>query len=354
MFRRSIIASVVVGAVCASSARADLIITLEARDESQNPIVGDVAPGTQVFVDILLSVNGDDNPLPDVRLIQFDFSASSPLIQRDAFTWTVDPAGYGFQIDTFPTPSATSILFGTSPLLVSLDEAPQQVATVEVTVNGGGTLDVGMSIGDRELVRAGFTDSVAFSPDGGNVSGGTLSFNGGEAPPTDDTDSDGDGVPDGLDDFPADPDETVDSDGDGTGDNADEFPQDPEEVTDTDGDGTGNNADLDDDGDGVADTVDDFPLDPAETTDSDSDGVGDQGDAFPDDPDETTDTDGDGVGDNGDAFPMDPTQSDLDEDNSNTGPRASGGFCGVGMLGTSLMILCGLTLLGRERRYLSP
>jgi hypothetical protein len=35
------------------------------------------------------------------------------------------------------------------------------------------------------------------------------------------TDSDGDGVPDGQDDFPFDPDETIDSDGDGVGNNAD-------------------------------------------------------------------------------------------------------------------------------------
>jgi hypothetical protein len=45
----------------------------------------------------------------------------------------------------------------------------------------------------------------------------------------------------------------VDSDGDGVGDNQDAFPADPNESLDTDGDGLGNNADTDDDNDGMPD-----------------------------------------------------------------------------------------------------
>ncbi|WP_241910755.1 thrombospondin type 3 repeat-containing protein, partial [Enterovibrio norvegicus] len=92
--------------------------------------------------------------------------------------------------------------------------------------------------------------------------------------------------------FPFDPSEDTDTDGDGVGDNGDAFPTDATETKDTDGDGVGDNADA-------------FPDDATETTDTDGDGVGDNADAFPTDASETADSDGDGVGDN----------SDIDRDN---------------------------------------
>ncbi|PLX86831.1 MAG: hypothetical protein C0618_08340, partial [Desulfuromonas sp.] len=55
----------------------------------------------------------------------------------------------------------------------------------------------------------------------------------------------------------------VDSDGDGVVDSADPFPADSSEWQDSDLDGIGNNADLDDDNDGVSDTEDSAPLDAA-------------------------------------------------------------------------------------------
>ena len=51
----------------------------------------------------------------------------------------------------------------------------------------------------------------------------------------------------------------------------DAFPNDPEEWLDT-GDGVGNNEDTDDDGDGVPDSVD--SLNSRESLDTDGDGVG--------------------------------------------------------------------------------
>ena len=106
-----------------------------------------------------------------------------------------------------------------------------------------------------------------------------------------DGDDDGDGHPDGNDDFPLDPSEWVDTDGDGIGNNADfdddddghpdgndDFPLDPSEWVDTDGDGIGNNADFDDDDDGHPDGNDDFPLDPSEWVDTDGDGIGNNAD----------------------------------------------------------------------------
>ncbi|MFQ5463884.1 MAG: hypothetical protein ACE5E5_14810, partial [Phycisphaerae bacterium] len=75
---------------------------------------------------------------------------------------------------------------------------------------------------------------------------------------------------------------------------------------------------------------------------------GDVGDAFPNDPTETADTDGDTVGDNADDFPMDPDQTTLGGSNANAGPTATGGFCGMGMLGGMVWIMGGLLLVRRR------
>ena len=144
-------------------------------------------------------------------------------------------------------------------------------------------------------------------------------------------DSDGDGLPDGVDDYPNDANETEDSDGDGVGDNSDQFPYDPSQYDgDSDGDGTPDGMDdfpydanetTDSDGDGVGDNSDAFPDDANETHDDDSDGVGNNSDAFPDDPDETHDDDGDGVGNNTDVFPQDPDEQ-FDKDGDGVGDNA--------------------------------
>ena len=113
-----------------------------------------------------------------------------------------------------------------------------------------------------------------------------------------DSDDDNDGVADKDDAFPIDPSEQYDSDGDGYADNQDAFANDASEWLDTDGDGIGNNADIDDDNDGYNDSVDRFPLNKFEWADSDGDGIGDNADPFPNDRFEWQDEDGDGVGDN--------------------------------------------------------
>jgi len=110
-----------------------------------------------------------------------------------------------------------------------------------------------------------------------------------------------------LDSFPLDPTEQVDSDNDGIGDNADldddndgvldiedVFPNNPNEVIDTDEDGIGNVTDLDDDGDGYSDIIEielgTDPLDHLSTPpDQDNDYIPDAYDS---------DANGDGFDDN--------------------------------------------------------
>jgi parallel beta-helix repeat protein len=150
-------------------------------------------------------------------------------------------------------------------------------------------------------------------------------------------DSDGDGIPDEVDD---------DDDNDGHIDEIDAFPLNNLEWTDTDMDGLGDNADSDDDNDGHIDEIDAFPLDELEWIDTDDDGTGDNTDsdddndgildledAFPLNATEWTDTDGDGTGNNADldddndghndaedAYPLDPDRwQDLDLDTDGDG-----------------------------------
>jgi len=85
--------------------------------------------------------------------------------------------------------------------------------------------------------------------------------------------------------------------------------------TDTDSDGLHDGIDTDDDDDGVDDTDEDAGCDLL--ADCDGDGVNDDTDAFDTDASEDTDTDGDGVGDNSDAFDTDATE-DTDTDGDGT------------------------------------
>lgn len=336
--------------IAAWGARADVTVTLRPFDTNGVPISDAVPEGARAVVHLLVSAGGTDAPLEDVRLFQFDFSATSPTIELGLFTWEVDTSAYGFQSvlsPTAPIAGAASLLFASDPRLIALDAEPLLVATVEVTINGGGVLDVigatfpGLDTHAR--VDAGFSPRLIFSPANGNLNGGTLVFRvQGDSGTGGGTDTDGDGIPDDLD---------PDDDNDGTVDEEDDFPLDPGETTDTDGDGIGDNADPDDDGDGVNDVDDAFPHDPTETADTDGDGVGDNADpdddgdsvddvddAFPDDPTETADSDGDGIGDNTDPV-------------SDTQPPRRWGLCGIGMLSTAVFITCGLSVLRPRGRY---
>ena len=114
-----------------------------------------------------------------------------------------------------------------------------------------------------------------------------------------------------------------DTDDDGVPNDLDDFPSDPDESLDSDGDGIGNNADLNDDtvngeDDIYPDANDAFPTDRSRAGDHDSDGVDSIDDAFPQDATEWADNDSDGYGDNQDVFDNDPTEW-ADEDNDGLG-----------------------------------
>jgi len=163
------------------------------------------------------------------------------------------------------------------------------------------------------------------------IEGETIKLDAFPLDPTEDTDTDGDGIGNNAD---------TDDDGDGILDVNDAFPLSPD---DTDGDGINNLVDIDDDGDGVTDlqeiingtdplltdtdgdgsidtdtsinangeaiNLDAFPLDPTEDTDTDGDGIGNNAD---------TDDDGDGVIDSLDAFPLDNTRSSTSDSTTST------------------------------------
>ena len=194
-------------------------------------------------------------------------------------------------------------------------------------------------------------------------------------------DSDGDGIPNSLDDCPSNSGDSTedqtgcpDNDGDGYSNAGDAFPNDATQFSDSDNDGCGDNQSgtngddfpydstqcVDSDSDGYGDNLngnypDHFPNDSSQWNDSDLDGYGDNPsgnnsdacpdeygnstypglgcldsdgdgyanlfDAFPYDPNEQNDADSDGVGDNSDAFPLNGMEQ-FDTDMDGVGDNA--------------------------------
>ncbi|MFD2101339.1 gliding motility-associated C-terminal domain-containing protein [Flagellimonas iocasae] len=297
--------------------------------------VNDAPEGGNISVDVIQDV-------------AYTFAAGDFIFSDD------DPSDAFNGIQIISLPAKGTLVYNGTPVAVNdmIDDITLLTYTTETGEYGASYASFSFKVkdGDDALSSATYTADVAAAQD-----------TDGDGIPDDlDDDDDDDGTPDDEDAFPKDPAEDTDTDGDGTGDNADDdddndgtpddedaFPKDPTEDTDTDGDGTGDNTDDDDDNDGTPDSEDAFPKDPAEDTDTDGDGTGDNADddddndgtpddedAFPKDPTEDTDTDGDGTGDNADddddndgtpdsedAFPKDSTE-DTDTDGDGTGDNA--------------------------------
>lgn len=199
------------------------------------------------------------------------------------------------------------------------------------------------------------------------------------------TDSDGDGVPDGQDNCPnvVNPDQDnldgddngdacdPDPDGDGVGQGEDNCPMTPNaDQRDTDDDGDGDACDPDDDGDGLQDGQDNCPKVPnSDQRDRDDDGEGDacedgDGDGVIDADDNCptvqnagqVDSDDDGVGDaceqsatsNEDGPKLQRNLQRDDDDDTGLGCSSSGSSApGTG----ALMFIIGLLWFGGRRRY---
>ena len=141
--------------------------------------------------------------------------------------------------------------------------------------------------------RSGGHDSASVS---GHLSVGTV-------------DSDGDGIPDTIDNCPHTPNhQQQDADSDGIGDACDNCPN------------AANVDQKDTDGDGVGDACDNCPnLPNANQADGDHDGIGDACDSCPTIPDSGVDSDGDGKADACDNCPTIPNQNQADADGDGVG-----------------------------------
>lgn len=307
------LALMVLGLGWPASLEADILVTLATHDLEGHPVASDaLTPGDAVSVDILLAVDGDDLPLVDVRLIQFDFSATSPNIILDQFEWRLDPGLTDSAYLQFPDlhqPSAISLdRSRREGFIIDLDETPVRVATLSITVNDTGTLDVlnvaGDDAGAGAALSAGFFPRVDFSARDGDITGGAIEL--------------------ALD--PA----------QGTGGSSGgDVPDDPEVGGDADAGGPpdGNDPSADDD----------LPDDAASATTDDQ--------VQPDQPGGENGTDDEGVA----AVPEDGDDEigrevDPDAADRNLGPRGAGGLCGAAMLPMLVCTLSGLALMRFSRR----
>lgn len=279
----------------------DVIVSLEARDASGQPVNGAVSVGDSLTVEVFLATDAADDPLMDLRGIQLDFTASSQTLEVSSFEWLLEPElGDFLYIQFVNLPSPGVAYTGTERsegLILDLTATPMRVASFDVVVGGSGTLNVVGSVEDgftsSGSVEFGFSNRVRFTVLLGNLTGGTIDL-------------------------------TVDVDGGGGGSG-------------------GGGTDVDSDGDGVTDDVDAFPDDPSETMDSDGDGVGDAGDAFPNDPTQTTD-DG-GTGSDGDGGTDAPP---------NGGGTSVPPLCGAGATPGMLLMLTVLGFVRGRRRSTAP
>ncbi|HNQ23771.1 MAG TPA: hypothetical protein PKK06_11815 [Phycisphaerae bacterium] len=357
-----------VSGLLTTTVRADVVISLQPVDANGDPVTFPVVAGTEVSVEILVSVDGEHNPLRDVRLFQFDLRNTSEKITTKSFEWIFDPGlgrGSWFSVITLPSAgTAYTGLVSEPGLIMHLSDTPTPVAAFRMVVAGAGTLDaVNAGADNADLtarVQAGFDEFRDFWPGLGNLKGGTLAVTvaSGESPGDDGQGGSGGG---GSGDGGADPGDGGGSQpgDDGSGDDgggADDGGADDDGADDGGaGDGGTDGGGADDGGadDGGADNggadgggSDDGGADDGGTDDGGAtDGGADDGGA--DDGGATDDGATDGGATNGnDNLPVDG----IDDETSDDKPGGRG-FCGRGMIGPVFFSLCVLTAVRSGRRF---
>lgn len=180
--RRTTICHVgLIAAALAVPAVGDVVISLRPIEAAPQPVADGVPAGSKVTVEVLVSADGSDVPLRDVRLLQFDLGATSPSLKLGHFSWLVPARGYGYRSapqESYAVAGAASLHFDSDPSLIVLTAEPVKVATIEITVDGNGRLSV---LGDnreksRTRVDAGFRPRVTYSHAAGTLRGGAFDF----------------------------------------------------------------------------------------------------------------------------------------------------------------------------------
>ncbi|MEK9878010.1 MAG: hypothetical protein VW684_15235, partial [Betaproteobacteria bacterium] len=211
--------------------------------------------GRGAYIALPKAVNGDSLTAPEQAPNQITYQVES--LNVDRLTLTIESP-----LDTlwtFRLKRSTTIDCSTQSGgdLCSGDLITQNILGTEASdVIDVGSPNVQFSTLGADINGDGIVDN---DPDGDNVHNVSDRF---DDDPSEQFDSDYDGVGDNLDVAPFNSSRGADSDGDGVEDTLDAFPDDPLEQLDTDGDGFGNNADPDDDNDQIADLDDAFPLNP--------------------------------------------------------------------------------------------
>ena len=343
-------------ALLSSATLADVAITLDVRDAAGQPITGPVEAGTVAKIELFLAATGTDNPLQDVRGLQFNFSATDPGLTVQNYVWTFDP-GFGqisyFSMTSLPVAAtAYTSTAGQPGVILVFTDTPQTIATFEVVVNETGTLDLvsgGVDQGLATEIIAAFSNRQSFTLALGNLTGGVLELavvgatgggssggGGGGDDPAEDPDE-----PDADPDNPSDPDNPVDDPGDDpavdppSNDNTDDPAVDPPSNDNTDDPA-------------VDPPVNDNTDDPPASNDNgnannnnnanDNDAIGGGSDGDGDPPNDNGNVDGGNGG-------SDEPATDPDEGRETT----STSRCGMGMLMPGLLTASAL-LLARGRR----
>ncbi len=197
MNRRHWLVGLSVAALAAApSAQANIAISLAASfDEAgSNPVAGPVNPGTQIFIRVQLAVDADDDPLQNVRQIQFDLTQSTGLTVT-AFDWRLTEAGIDdslYQLEETP-PSDVRANYGAQQRvegsILDLTQTPVTIALITATVNSAGGIDLlgpeGVVNPDEGIViQSGFGGDVrVFDQDSGDIDGGTQEYTVNTPPP---------------------------------------------------------------------------------------------------------------------------------------------------------------------------